>query len=271
MGEKENKPANRYSLILEIISPSGEVTTYNYYEFLKQFNAEMPGVWAKMPLASVDKFTTQYENEEQFNIVHRDFFSDNYPRAQFVLLTNLNPEDCRFSLHIEYKPNYKTNESAKEKYYSLPYIDHTSNYQDSDDVPEIKCLDCIFGDNNYLKEFLKSNSAKAEYNWNNIMYLIWQFYKQLENDEFYSFTVDRISGFEKHNRFTDTDSRLLEQIKYCHDAFGEGKKYEVTKLTKLQRYKSLRAMTMIMTEFEKRQKEYEAERYSNITDRWFKM
>lgn len=249
MNEKETKPVNRYTLMIEIISPTGEISVYNYYEFMAQFNVDMQGVWAKMPLASIDKFTTQYENEEQFDIAHRNFFSDNYPRAQFILLTNLNPEECTFSSHIEYKPNYRA----------------------SDDIPEIKCLDTIFGDNKYLKTFLENNSAKAEYGWNNVMHIAYQFYKQLENKEFYQFTVDRISGFQKHVKHTDSDSRLLEQIRYCHEAFNEGKKFEVMTLEKLRRYKSFRAITMVMTEFERWQKEKLAEQYYSMVDGLLKM
>lgn len=241
MNEKETKPVNRYTLMLEITSPEGEITVYNYYEFMEHFNVKMDGVYAKMPLAGIDKFTTQYENEEQFDMAHRNFFVTDYPRPQFILLTNLKPEECYFSLHIEYKPNYRANS----------------------DAPEMKCLDAVFGNNGYLKEFLENNSARAEYSWNRVMYIVWQFYKQLENSDFYNFAKERISGFQKHNRYTDSDSRLLEQIEYCHNAFYEGKKFEVMKLEKLTRYKSFRAITMIMAEFEKKQKEDAMERFLN--------
>lgn len=228
MVKTENKLVNRYELMLDIVTPNGSVISENYYEFMKRFEQNyLRG--PKSPLASIDTFTTQYKNEDHFHALHQNFFA--CCREQFILLTSLNPDECFFISHIEYKPNYRPSEFTGE---------------------EIKKLDVIYGDNELLKEFLSNHTPKTEYNFSEIASIVWKFYRKITtSSDFLDFATQRISGMEKYKRYTDEDSRLLTQIQRCHRLYESGEnKFAFNELDKIKRYKTLRAVTMILTEYE---------------------
>lgn len=230
----DKKVANRYSLILDIISYEGNVISYNYAEFLKKFNIDLNNEISKSaPLVAVDSFTIKFANSDEFDRRHREILGNDFYYTQFMLLTNLDPNNCRFDAHIEYKAH--------------------NNF--GGNMDDRKFLDVVYGDNKYLKRFVENNisNKRAEYNFNQIIWFVWDFYNRvISNEEFYLFALERLGGFHNYNRFSNRESWLINEIKECRvDALENGNKFSVTRLNKLKRYKSFRAAAMVMSEYDK--------------------
>jgi len=194
---------------------------------MKPFAPDIIGkIEAKNPLAMIDEFTLNYASEEDFDKAHREFFSDVYQNLPFAILTNLDPDECTFNAHIEYKVSYN------------------SDYKHSS---EIQRLDPVFSDNNYLNYFLKNSDIKAKYDFDEVSSFAYEFYDRItHNPEFYSFALERIKGNIRHVRYTDRDSYFADQMKESQSYYD---------LRQLTRYKTFRAATMTMYEYDK-MKEY---------------
>ena len=235
MTETDVKTANRYEFKLKILAPNNEEMIFNYWDFLSKFGYDKPKS-IKAPLADIDRHTTSgYQSKEHFHEIHKAFFSSENVYPQFLLLTNCEPSDCIFESYIEYISN------RRPAYYEEP-------------KSEIKQLETIYGDNKMLSDFVRINPTKSFYDLTPIMPIMWEFYKKLIFDDyFFEYAVKRISGLQKNSNYTAEDSRLLKQMKECRKKYEEENyQFGVLILDKLRHYKSLRAATMIMTEYNNR-------------------
>lgn len=224
MEKQDKKALKRYELMLNIrdISSGNSLKIKNYSKFMGEFDAgEFNDIPEKESLVRIDGFTTKYyNNAEEFNDCHRNFFNSNEFRDRFYLLTTLNPEDCIFSLYLTYKMD-----------------------------GELKKLRVAYGENECIKNFSSKHKyhPQTEYSINDILSISWNFYRKIIDDnEFYEFAVEK---FKRYHAY----SYLLEQIETCRERFQQkNEKFNFLILDNLRRYKSLRAAAMVMVEYDKR-------------------